>query len=61
MEWARAQRDVPRGFDVDHQLGWRLVRYVNSLAGRRRLIAKAIFLAPMAIVVGLLIFGALRS
>ena len=48
-EWAKAQRDAPSGFSpVPYR--WWTVRGLKSLTGRRRLVAKAVFLVPITVV-----------
>jgi hypothetical protein len=58
-EWGRSQRDLAAaGFDPAER-GWIVVRHLNRLTGRRRLIAKAIFLAPIAVLLVILLLSAL--
>ena len=58
-EWGRTQREIAAsGFDPAER-GWIVVRSLNRLSGRRRTLAKAVFLAPVVVLVIVLVINAL--
>lgn len=60
MGWARAPREVPPGYMSPIETRWAMVRHLNTLTGWRRLIGKAIFLAPIVVVGMILLVGLVR-